>query len=105
WLASALAKIAAPRDEMATAERNPATAHMFIVNPLTRRGIDGLFSTHPDPRRRIAELEAQAREMGARPAPATRGASAGAAAPAARAVRSRIPSTGGRAAPRRGPWA
>ncbi|MEM6942483.1 MAG: zinc metalloprotease HtpX [Pseudomonadota bacterium] len=65
WLASALAKIAGGRRaEMASAEENPATAHMFIVNPLLRGGIDGLFSTHPDPRRRIAALEAQAREMG-----------------------------------------
>ncbi|MEM9765263.1 MAG: zinc metalloprotease HtpX [Pseudomonadota bacterium] len=65
WLASALAKISGGhRAELESAERNPATAHMFIVNPLTRRGIDGLFSTHPNPANRIAALEAQAREMG-----------------------------------------
>ncbi|MEM7496930.1 MAG: zinc metalloprotease HtpX [Pseudomonadota bacterium] len=65
WLASALSKIAGGRrPELASAERNPATAHMFIVNPLTRRGIDSLFSTHPNPNNRIAALEAQARDMG-----------------------------------------
>ena len=50
-LASALAKIsgAAHRIENPTAEANPATAHMFIINPLSGQRMDGLFSTHPDP--------------------------------------------------------
>lgn len=61
WLAGALHEIAAgPRPLMERAERNPATAHLFIVTPLTRRGIDSLFATHPDPARRIAALRAQA---------------------------------------------
>ena len=30
-----------------SAERNPATAHLFIINPLTGGGMDNLFSTHP----------------------------------------------------------
>ncbi|MDT8345109.1 MAG: zinc metalloprotease HtpX [Thermohalobaculum sp.] len=67
WLASALGKIAGShKAEMRSAERNPATAHMFIVNPLTHRGVDDLFSTHPNPARRIAALQAQAAEMGIR---------------------------------------
>jgi heat shock protein HtpX len=43
-----------------------ATAHMFIVNPLTGRGLASLFSTHPPMEERITRLEAMAREMGAR---------------------------------------
>ncbi len=38
------------------AERNPATAHMFIINPLAGRGADNLFSTHPATRNRIEAL-------------------------------------------------
>jgi heat shock protein HtpX len=38
------------------AERNPATAHMFIINPLAGKGADNLFSTHPNTRNRIAKL-------------------------------------------------
>ncbi|MEO1724467.1 MAG: zinc metalloprotease HtpX [Pseudomonadota bacterium] len=108
WLASALAKIAGGRrSEMASAERNPATAHMFIVNPLTRRGIDSLFSTHPNPANRIAALEAQARDRGV-------GGGARSPRPAARpspppqvSVRERswgLPSTRPRREPRSGPW-
>ncbi|MGO9378727.1 MAG: zinc metalloprotease HtpX [Dissulfurispiraceae bacterium] len=37
---------------------NPATAHMFIVNPLTGGGLMKLFSTHPPMEERIARLEA-----------------------------------------------
>jgi heat shock protein HtpX len=66
-LASALAKIsgAAHRIENPTAEANPATAHMFIINPLSGQRMDGLFSTHPDPRNRIDALKQIARETGA----------------------------------------
>jgi heat shock protein HtpX len=65
-LASALAKIsnAAHHIENDTAERNPATAHLFIINPLTGGGIDNLFSTHPATQNRIAALESLAAEMG-----------------------------------------
>jgi len=38
------------------AEQNPATAHMFIINPLAGKGADNLFSTHPATRNRIAKL-------------------------------------------------
>ncbi len=66
WLADALAKIAGgvahiPNE---TAEAKPATAHMFIINPLSGRGMDSLFSTHPDTGNRIAALMEQARAMG-----------------------------------------
>jgi heat shock protein HtpX len=59
-LASALRKIdaAAHQIENATAERNPATAHLFIVNPLSGARMDNLFSTHPATENRIAALEA-----------------------------------------------
>jgi heat shock protein HtpX len=70
WLASALAKIAgtAPRVENVDAERNPATAHLFIVNPLSGARMDNLFSTHPATENRIAALRAMAGGPAARPA-------------------------------------
>lgn len=75
-LASALRKIAGAAEQIPyeQAERNPATAHMFIINPLTGQGMDSLFSTHPNTENRIAELERIAREMGqsAAAAPAAR---------------------------------
>jgi heat shock protein HtpX len=37
-------------------EPEPATAHMFIVNPLSGRGLSGLFSTHPPTEARIQRL-------------------------------------------------
>ncbi len=64
WLASALIKISNPNTMLVTAERFPTTAHLFIHNPLTVRGTDSLFSTHPDIRNRVAELQELAREMG-----------------------------------------
>ncbi len=66
WLASALNKIAgaASHIENDTAERNPATAHLFIVNPLSGMRMDNLFSTHPATENRIAALEELARSMG-----------------------------------------
>ena len=65
WLAGALGKISAavPQIPMQTAEDHPASAHMFIINPLTRGGIDNLFSTHPKAENRIAALEKQAEEV------------------------------------------
>jgi heat shock protein HtpX len=57
-LASALAKIAnsAHRVPNMAAERNPATAHLFIINPLSGARMDNLFSTHPNTENRIAAL-------------------------------------------------
>jgi heat shock protein HtpX len=62
WLASALEGLSrhAGRIDNNRAERNPATAHMFIVNPLHTRAIDGLFSTHPPMEERIRRLLAMA---------------------------------------------
>ena len=72
WLASALRKISAAADRIpyGAAERNPATAHMFIVNPLTGQGMDNLFSTHPNTDNRIAELQRIAQEINATGGPA-----------------------------------
>lgn len=66
WLASALERIqaGAARIDNHAAERNPATAHMFIVNPLHAHAHDRLFSTHPATANRVAALVALAREMG-----------------------------------------
>jgi heat shock protein HtpX len=66
WLASALAKIqrgaaAIPNYD---AERNPATAHLFIVNPLHGHAFDSLFSTHPPVEERIRRLRAMAGAAG-----------------------------------------
>jgi heat shock protein HtpX len=41
-------------------EANPATAHMFIVNPLTGGGLMKLFSTHPPMEERVKRLERMA---------------------------------------------
>ena len=58
WLASALQKIEhlAQRTDYVAAERNPATAHMFIINPLHMQAVDSLFATHPKTAERIARL-------------------------------------------------
>jgi heat shock protein HtpX len=72
WLASALGRIqeAAQRIPNPAAERNPATAPMFIINPLTGHGMDSLFSTHPATANRIAALRRLAGEAdGARRGP------------------------------------
>ena len=60
YLANALRKLAygVKRDPME--EANPATAHMFIVNPLRGSNIASLFSTHPPIEERISRLEAMA---------------------------------------------
>lgn len=58
WLASALEKIAMKASviDNHAAERNPTTAHMFIINPLHVHAIDGLFSTHPKTEERVKRL-------------------------------------------------
>ena len=65
-LAAALTKIsgAAHQIENPSAEANPATAHMFIINPLSGQRMDNLFSTHPDTGNRIEALRRLADEMG-----------------------------------------
>jgi heat shock protein HtpX len=67
WLASALERIhhAAQRIPNAAAEANPATAHMFIVNPLNgQHAMDNLFSTHPNVENRIRRLRQMAGTVG-----------------------------------------
>ncbi|MGG7519314.1 zinc metalloprotease HtpX [Allorhizobium undicola] len=64
WLSSALAKIAGSHQPNYAAENHPATAHMFIINPLSGQRMDNLFSTHPNTENRIAALEAFARQTG-----------------------------------------
>lgn len=78
WLASALAKIAGVSQQIPNydAERNPATAHMFIINPLSGERMDNLFSTHPNTENRIAALSAMAQEFGIRSTLGTSGANA-----------------------------
>jgi heat shock protein HtpX len=65
-LASALGKIdaAAHQIENVPAERNPATAPLFIINPPSGARMDNLFATHPATENRIAALEAIAARAG-----------------------------------------
>ncbi len=103
WLASALGKIAGATQVIHNedAERNPATAHMFIINPLSGERMDSLFSTHPNTDNRIAALKQMAAEIGSggstldvRTARATRTARS-------------VPDSGwrrGPSDPRKGPW-
>ncbi len=91
WLASALAKLQTGTQQIPNraAEANPATAHMYIANPLAAvGGLSSLFSTHPPMEERIARLQAMAGSV--RPA-----------APRAETNpwTSPVPQT-----PRRGPW-
>lgn len=59
WLASALGKLeqGAARIDNHAAEANPATAHLFIVNPLHAHAADSLFATHPSTANRVARLQ------------------------------------------------
>ena len=89
-LASALAKIdaAAHEIENVPAEQNPATAPLFIINPLSGARMDNLFSTHLATENRIAALEQLAAQSGQ--------------APVGQSFQ-QMPSTGGPWS-RRGPW-
>jgi len=89
-LASALAKISNGAAQIPNndAEANPATAHLFIINPLHGRGADSLFSTHPATQNRIERLLAM-----------EEGTPAASAAPQAPVRRSTIPNSTAK-----GPW-
>lgn len=109
WLAGALEKIAmgAARIDNETAERNPATAHMFIINPLHAHKRDALFSTHPATENRIAALRAMAGQstqdrQAPRPAPRPRQAED----KAARDAHASVPRVSRRRPPTdsNGPW-
>lgn len=62
WLASALEKLdrSARQIDNIAAEKNPATAHLFIVNPLHAHKVDSLFSTHPSMSNRVRRLREMA---------------------------------------------
>lgn len=62
-LANALRKLQMASQQIPM-NANPATSHMFIVNPLSGGGIARLFSTHPPIEERIARLEAMAVQRG-----------------------------------------
>ncbi len=66
WLATALQKIAGAAHHVpnAIAERNPTSAHMFIINPLSGLRMDKLFSTHPATEDRVARLVALSKTTG-----------------------------------------
>ncbi len=68
WLARALQKIEqlAQRTINPQAERNPASAHLFIINPLRMGGVDNLFRTHPATADRVRRLRELAGEAGGR---------------------------------------
>ena len=99
-LASALQKIEAyaRRIHNPTAERNPASGQLFIINPLAGERADNLFSTHPATGNRVRALM----EMGAKMGMAPRAAAHQAVAEPtpARPVTTGVPVT----TPRRGPW-
>ena len=70
WLASALDKLdrGTRQIDNHAAENNPATAHLFIANPLHTHKVDNLFSTHPNMANRIAKLQAMAGQAAGGPA-------------------------------------
>ena len=69
WLASALEKLeqGAEHIEHEAAEEHPATAHMFIINPLHSHSVDSLFSTHPNTANRVLKLREMPGRLGTRP--------------------------------------
>jgi len=58
YLAGALKKLEIANQRLPMEQATPATAHMFIVNPLTGGGLKSLFSTHPPIEERVRRLEA-----------------------------------------------
>jgi heat shock protein HtpX len=71
WLASALEKLEVLAHQVPNeaAERNPATAHLFIVNPLHGGAVDSLFSTHPKTENRVRALREMVAASGRRAGP------------------------------------
>ena len=74
WLASALQRLeeTVRGNPNYAAERNPATAHMFIVNPLSGGHGDSLFSTHPSTANRVRRLREMAGGLGLNVEPVVR---------------------------------
>ncbi|MFC7377492.1 zinc metalloprotease HtpX [Brevundimonas sp. GCM10030266] len=102
-LASALQKIEAyaHRIHNPTAERNPASGQLFIINPLAGKGADNLFSTHPATGNRVRALMELAVKMG-RPAPRPAPVAPEPRADVQRPATTSVPVTGDTV--RRGPW-
>jgi heat shock protein HtpX len=73
WLAAALEKIdqTAAITDNPQAQAHPATAHLFIVNPLHGGGLSGLFASHPSTAERIARLRAMVAHSAAQTGPWT----------------------------------
>lgn len=96
-LAAALQKIEAYSKRIVnmTAERNPASGQLFIINPLAGRGADNLFSTHPATGNRVRALMELGAKMGFRTPPPVSVISA------ARPASTSVPTTPSRPA---GPW-
>ena len=107
WLASALGRIEAAAHQVPNydAERSPATAHMFIINPLSGQGMDNLFATHPSTDNRIAALQRLAVEIGGSPSrPASSFSRSAGAAPWGGTPRGSGRSPWGGQPRGRGPW-
>ena len=60
YLASALRKLENANRQQPMHHVNDGTAHMFIVNPLSGKGLQSLFSTHPPMDERVRRLEEMA---------------------------------------------
>jgi heat shock protein HtpX len=58
-LANALRKLQQAAERIPMRRADPATAHLFIVSPLSGRSLAGLFSTHPPLEKRIERLLSQ----------------------------------------------
>lgn len=63
YLASALRKLENANERLPMADATPATAHLFIVNPLNAGFLGRLFSTHPPIEERIRRLEVMAHHV------------------------------------------
>ncbi|WP_313003470.1 zinc metalloprotease HtpX [Brevundimonas sp.] len=102
-LASALQKIEAYARGAVNvpAERNPATAHMFIINPLNGKGADNLFSTHPATGNRVRALMELGAKMGMNRRPTTAPVTP---VPVAGSARTSVPATPPTSTTPRGPW-
>jgi heat shock protein HtpX len=109
-LASALQKIEAyaKRIHNPTAERNPASGQLFIINPLAGKGADNLFSTHPATGNRVRALMELGARMGMQPRPVapdpTQPRPAAAFASTATPTTTGVPATPTAPAKPRGPW-
>lgn len=103
WLADALERIHVGAAQIPNyqAESRPATAHLFIANPLHGRSFASLFSTHPDMDDRVSRLRAMAGREHRPPSVGGR-ASQGGGAPRGGSPWGTPPSGGGTS--RKGPW-